>query len=75
MVRHSMRILMPDPKNPKSQSRVEVTEQRKTVRLHVFDGNSGLDRAVDLTLPEARKLSEHLNLICRRIATRPAFRP
>jgi hypothetical protein len=75
MVRQTMTVRLPDPKNPGKFGIVNVVEQRKTVRLIVTAPDSSIDRSVDMTLAEARKLSEHLNTICRRIATRPAYRP
>lgn len=74
MVRMALMVLVPMKDDPKTQARITVTEQKETV-LVTLTTKDGIERSVGLTLSEARKLSEHLNTICRRVGRRPAHQP
>jgi len=74
-VRTTLTLVVPDPKNPKTAAFLCVIEQKETLKLSIREGGSGISHAVNLTLPEARKLAEHLNLQCGRISKRPEHKP
>jgi hypothetical protein len=58
------------------EAKLTVTEMRDAIRLSVDQDNDDLGvRHVDLTLPEACALSDMLNRIRRKLATRPEYRP
>jgi hypothetical protein len=73
-VRQSMILIVPLASDPNKTGQVAVCENKDTVTLTIEDSN-GVNRSVKLTLPEARTVATHLNMICNRIAKRPAHKP
>jgi hypothetical protein len=74
-VRHSLVIVIPSRATPENPGSISVIEQKDTVRIAISESGSALERNAVLSLPEARKLSEHINTICRRISHRPTGQP
>jgi hypothetical protein len=72
-VREALILRVPDRKTT-AIGKVTVTEQHQSVLLEVESFN-GLSRDLQLTVPEARTVAEHLNKICSRIVRRPKDRP
>lgn len=69
----------PDPPMPKmrltmtilkSKASVSVTEMADTVRVTVADDDAGIERKIELTLPEAWALARHLNKACQLVLKR-----
>lgn len=68
-VRHAMHLLI--PKTMGGDHRIEVRETRAGVRLMVDKDDDGIGvMTVDLSLSEATKLAEMLNVIRRRATSR-----
>lgn len=73
-VRHAMHILVPIASG--KDLRIIVAEERDGVALLIDKPDSSLrPEPVRLHLTEARKLAEHLNAVCNRIAKRPEYMP
>jgi hypothetical protein len=73
MIRQALIVRVPDRKTT-ATGHVTVTEQQRTVLLGLEDF-SGLERSVQLTLPEARAVADHLNKVCTRIHKRKDYMP
>lgn len=71
-VRHAYQVLVAG----EGDLRLIVQEERTALRLCVDDGKSVVrPSSVRITVPEARRLADNLNRICRRILTRPDYAP
>lgn len=72
-IRYVMEILVPEDDKT---SRVIVREGTTMVGLSVRKAGTVLDlEFVNLSLPEARQLADHLHRMCRRITQRKSFMP
>jgi hypothetical protein len=73
MTRQAFILRVPDRKTT-SVGLITVTEQTATVLLAVEDF-SGLQRSLQLTLPEARAVADHINKACTRVVRRKDYQP
>lgn len=55
--------------------KIEVREQRETVRLACTEGDVNVGLPIMLTIDEARALAKNLNTIARRVSSRPEGTP
>ena len=75
MVRQAMILLVPTEPPGGKFGKVELREVKHGGRLTIEEPGSGIERSIDLNVREMRQLSDHLNRIARRVATRPEWKP
>jgi hypothetical protein len=73
VVRYAMTVVVPSTTG--KPGRVTVQERSTGGRLIIQEDGSGIERSVDLTVQELRRVADHLQRIARRVARRPSYRP